>query len=139
MRNWRYYRGVRATIFKKLALGSRKLKNNEGRLLSDFNQHRSTPSFLCAGGLRGVCDNFQEIGSEKFVSQEARGLGFSSVAFQTLKMTDRKILYTLLLCSCFAMVFGSTKSGKGLLTQRQQKYLFQNVFRIYFLLFWGKF
>ena len=94
-------------------VGSRKLKNNEG-LLSDFNQHRSTPSFLCAGGLRGVCDNFQEIGSENFASQEARG--FSSVAFQTLKMTDRKILYTLLLCSCFAMVFGSTKSGKGLLT-----------------------
>ena len=52
-------------------VGSRKLKNNEG-LLSDFNQHRSTPSFLCAGGLRGVCDNFQEIGSEKFASQFSR-------------------------------------------------------------------
>ena len=58
-------------------------------------------------------DNFQEIGSGKFASQ---GYGFNSVTFQTLKMTDKKILYTLLICSCFAMVYGSTKSGKGLLT-----------------------
>ena len=58
-------------------------------------------------------DNFQEIGSEK---ETGRCYGFSSVTFQTLKMTDRKILYTLLICSCFAMVYGSTKSGKGLLT-----------------------
>merc|ERR1712241_984905 len=36
------------------------------------------------------------------------------VTFQTLKMTDRKILYTLLICSCFAMVYGSTKSGKAI-------------------------
>ena len=40
-----------------------------------------------------------------------------SVASQTLKMTEKRILYTLLIFSCFAMIYGSTKSGKGLLTK----------------------
>ena len=40
-----------------------------------------------------------------------------SVASQTLKMTEKRILYTLLIFSCFAMIYGSTKSGKGLRTK----------------------
>merc|ERR1711884_116654 len=36
------------------------------------------------------------------------------VASQTLKMTEKRILYTLLIFSCFAMIYGSTKSGKAI-------------------------
>merc|ERR1712064_249331 len=39
---------------------------------------------------------------------------FSSVVSQTLKMTEKRILYTLLIFSCFAMIYGSTKTGKAI-------------------------